>query len=92
MADTIVIPSPRVFLTASPPISKAESPPQLELPKPKQIRKRTTTTTANKGKAIRTAVQKVEVATDGVEKKKQTKSRNGMSFYKPFRFAMRAFR
>lgn len=76
MADTITIPSPRVFLTGSPPIESSDPPAKSATNnKPKQVRKRNTTTTKAK-----TTVEKSgeNTAGNGVEKKKQSKSRNGM--------------
>ena len=79
MADTITIPSPSVFLTESP-IESRPSPPSPPKPatanKPKQQRKRNPA--AAKAK---TAGDKPgeAAAVNGVDKKKQTKSRYGGS-------------
>jgi hypothetical protein len=76
MADTITIPSPRVFLIASP-VQSHQSPPKPAptITKPKQQRKRNPTTAKAK-----TLVDKPGETngSNGVEKKKQSKSRNGM--------------
>jgi hypothetical protein len=86
MADTITIPSPRVFLTAEPvAASNPDSPkpaPAL-IPKPKQQRKRNPTSA--KAKALIEKPRETN-GSNGVEKKKQSKSRNGM-----FRVSQSAF-
>jgi hypothetical protein len=77
MADTITIPSPRVFLTGSPIQSHLDSPPKPAPPqKPKQQRKRKDPASVKP----KTAGEKLDesAAATGVDKKKQTKSRNGM--------------
>lgn len=77
MADTITIPSPRVFLTASP-IASHESPPSpkpaLAITKPKQQRKRNPANA--KAKILLEKPSDIN-GNNGVEKKKQSKSRNG---------------
>jgi hypothetical protein len=76
MADTITIPSPRVFLTASP-VQSHQSPPKPApaITKPKQQRKRNPTTA--KAKSLIEKPGETN-GNNGVEKKKQSKSRNGM--------------
>ncbi|TID15995.1 putative c6 finger domain-containing protein [Venturia nashicola] len=76
MADTITIPSPRVFLTTASPVAPAhESPkPASAVPKPKQQRKRNSATAKAK---ILSDKPSVSNGNNGVEKKKQSKSRNG---------------
>jgi hypothetical protein len=79
MADTITIPSPSVFLTTSP-VQSHESPPKPAASnKPKQQRKRNPTATRAKAFVEKPGEQN---GNNGVEKKKQSKSRNGM--YLPF--------
>jgi hypothetical protein len=73
MADTITIPSPRVFLTASP--IESHSPPKPAPTKPKQQRKRNPAST--KPKSAGEKPGESAVPANGVDKKKQTKSRNG---------------
>lgn len=81
MADTITIPSPRVFLTAEPVPSEsslkspkpAQANPELK-PKPKQQRKRNPATTKPKFLLENPGDS---TGNNGVEKKKQSKSRNG---------------
>jgi hypothetical protein len=76
MADTITIPSPRVFLTASPIIEPHDPPPKPAPSKPKQARKRNPTST--KARTVSEKTGDTTIATgNGVEKKKQSKSRNG---------------
>lgn len=78
MADTITIPSPSVFLTRTP-IASPSTPPSIEPAppaKPKQTRKRNPA--AAKAKAA--ADKSGDTALNGVDKKKQTKSRYGRSF------------
>jgi hypothetical protein len=72
MADTITIPSPRVFLTGSP--IESHSPPKPATSKPKQPRKRNPASTKPKTAADKSGEP---AAANGVDKKKQTKSRNG---------------
>ncbi|KAF2419001.1 hypothetical protein EJ08DRAFT_654115 [Tothia fuscella] len=81
-ADTITIPSPLVFLTASSESAIEEShdcpspkPAQISITttKAKQQRKRNTTITTK----LKTAEKAGETSCNGVEKKKQSKSRNG---------------
>jgi hypothetical protein len=78
MADTITIPSPRVFLTASP--AKSPSPPKPAPPKPKQPRKRN----SGSAKAKASTEKPGDVTSNGVEKKKQSKSRNGTYYHVAF--------
>ncbi|QDS70556.1 hypothetical protein FKW77_010437 [Venturia effusa] len=79
MADTITIPSPRVFLTASPVASASslESSPKSAptVTKPKQQRKRNPATA--KAKILLDKSGDNNNGSNGVEKKKQSKSRNG---------------
>lgn len=79
MADTITIPSPSVFLTESTIASHPSPPKPASAPaKPKQQRKRNPA--AAKAK---TATDKPgeAAAVNGVDKKKQTKSRYGQCLY-----------
>lgn len=81
MADTITIPSPRVFLTASPVIESHDCPspkPAPTLAKAKQQRKRTTTAAKAKGSGDKSGETAKANPVNGVEKKKQSKSRNGV--------------
>lgn len=81
MADTITIPSPRVFLTASPIIDSHDCPSPKPAPtpaKPKQQRKRNPTTAKAKAVTEKPGEAPKFNPAHGVEKKKQSKSRNGM--------------
>lgn len=84
MADTITIPSPRVFLTASTPTAEIHSPPKPAppAPRPKQTRKRNPPSSSASQKKQAGTVGDGSKTGDGsggvvADKKKQTKSRNG---------------